>query len=166
MEVVVRPWVEDDAPAMERAFAESQEHLRPWMAWAAGPAAGVAWRRRWIREQNEAEASGGDRVRGAFAADGTLVGAGGLHARLGPGALELGYWVHAAWTRRGVATAMVAALCDEAFGDEEVASVEIHTTSRTWRREGSRRAPGSRSSAIGRARRSRPPTPSASASGV
>ncbi|HWH94314.1 MAG TPA: GNAT family protein [Baekduia sp.] len=126
MEVVVRPWAEDDAPAMERAVAESREHLRPWMAWAAAPSPGIAWRRDWIREQHEAEAAGGDRLRGAFLADGTLVGAGGLHARLGPGALEIGYWVHVSWTRRGVATAVVGALSAEAFSDPGIERVEIH----------------------------------------
>ena len=61
-----------------------------------------------------------------FLADGTIVGAGGLHARVGPDALEIGYWVHADWTRRGVATALAAALCDEAFSEARIATVEIH----------------------------------------
>jgi ribosomal-protein-serine acetyltransferase len=125
MEVDVRPWAEDDARAMETMLAESLAHLRPWMAWAAGPPPGVAWRREWIRRQNAAEAAGGDRTRGFFVA-GEPVGAGGLHRRLGPGGLEIGYWVRATWIRRGVATAAVRALCAEAFADEDVTHVEIH----------------------------------------
>lgn len=34
-----------------------------------------------------------------------VVGGCGLHRRVGPGGLEIGYWVHAAWTRRGIAAA-------------------------------------------------------------
>jgi ribosomal-protein-serine acetyltransferase len=126
MEIAVRPWREDDAEAMEAAYVASRAHLRPWMAWAAEEPMGLAARRAWIREQNAIEARGGDRVRGAFLADGTLVGAGGLHRRVGPGAWEIGYWVHVAWTRRGVATALAAALADEAFADARIACVEIH----------------------------------------
>ena len=124
MDVVVRPWTEQDAGALEAAVQESREHLRPWMAWADG-GVDVGWRRRWIREQNEAEAAGGDRVRGAFAGA-AVVGAGGLHRRIGPEALEIGYWVHAAWTRRGVATAIATALVAEAFADARIVAVEIH----------------------------------------
>jgi len=122
----VRPWREDDAEAMEAAYVASRDHLRPWMAWAAEEPMGVTARRAWIQEQNAVEARGGDRVRGAFLPDGTLVGAGGLHARLDEDQLEIGYWVHAAWTRRGIASALAAALRDEAFADPRIASVEIH----------------------------------------
>jgi RimJ/RimL family protein N-acetyltransferase len=123
--LIVRPWRDEDAEAMEAAYLASREHLRPWMPWASEEPMGVEARRAWIAEQNATEAGGGDRVRGAFLADGTLVGAGGLHARLAADQLEIGYWVHAAWVRRGVATALVGALCDEAFADGRIASVEI-----------------------------------------
>src|SRR4051812_20597611 len=119
MEVVVRPWRESDAEAMEAAYAASREHLRPWMAWASDEPMGVERRRAWVREQLDAEAAGGDRVRGAFVGD-AVVGAGGLHRRIGPDALEVGYWVHVSWTRRGVATAIVAALAGEAFADDRI----------------------------------------------
>jgi len=42
--------------------------------------------------------------------DGEIAGSIGLHGRIGPGALEIGYWVHRAWTRRGLATAASAAV--------------------------------------------------------
>src|SRR4051812_46163054 len=104
MDVVVRPWTEGDAEALEAAVEESRAHLRPWMAWVATGGVDAGSRRGWIREQNEAEAAGGDRVRGAFVGD-AGGGAGGLHRRIGPGALAGGCGVHAAWTRRGVARA-------------------------------------------------------------
>ena len=46
-------------------------------------------------------------------------------ARIGPGGLEIGYWVHRAWTRRGLATAATAALVDQAFRLPGVDRVEI-----------------------------------------
>jgi hypothetical protein len=33
--VLLRRWVVDDAEALSRAIAESQDHLRPWMDWMA-----------------------------------------------------------------------------------------------------------------------------------
>ncbi len=127
MEVIARAYERSDAEALEAAVAASLEHLRPWMAWAAGPPAGVAWRQGWIRDVRAEEADGGDRYRGFFdARTGELLGGGGLHRRIGPRAWEIGYWVRADRVRRGVATAAVRALVAEAFADPEVEAVQIH----------------------------------------
>jgi RimJ/RimL family protein N-acetyltransferase len=127
VDLVVRAYEEDDAPALEAAVAASLEHLRPWMGWAAGPPPGEAWRRGWIRDVRAEEAAGGDRYRGFFdARTGELLGSGGLHRRIGPRAWEIGYWVHVDHTGRGVATAAVARLAAEAFADPDVDHVEIH----------------------------------------
>src|SRR3954454_24504082 len=120
MELVVRPHAEDDAPALSRAIAESLEHLRPWMHWVALEPLSPDQRRAWIRER-----SAGDEHYGLWLGD-RVVGGCGLHRRLGPGALEIGYWVHAEYTRRGVATQAVRQLCAEAFAGADVEAVEIH----------------------------------------
>ncbi len=46
-------------------------------------------------------------------------------ARIGPGGLEIGYWVHQAYVRRGLATAAAAALADAAFTLPGINHVEI-----------------------------------------
>ena len=46
-------------------------------------------------------------------------------ARIGPGGLEIGYWVHHAYTRRGLATAAAAALVEQAFRLPGVDRLEI-----------------------------------------
>jgi len=56
---------------------------------------------------------------------GTLVGGIGLMTRFGPGGLEIGYWVHRAYTGRGLATAATAALIGQAFGLPGVDWLEI-----------------------------------------
>lgn len=125
MQLVVRPLTEDDAAGLAAAIAASLDHLRPWMPWAADEPHDLAWHRARIRAGVEDEAAGGDRLR-VIVADGEVVGACGLHRRIGPGGLELGYWVRAGWTRRGIATAAVAQLVGEAFADPGIATVEIH----------------------------------------
>ena len=61
----------------------------------------------------------------AMITEGTLAGGIALMARIGPGGLEIGYWVHRAWTRRGLATAASAALVEAAFRLPGVDRVEI-----------------------------------------
>jgi len=56
---------------------------------------------------------------------GAIAGSAGLMARIGPGGLEIGYWVHRAFTRRGLATAASAALVEQAFRLPGVDRVEI-----------------------------------------
>ncbi len=96
------------------------------MSWAAGYTAEMAQEfvdRNAVQPGNPPgpEASYLVRDRG-----GHLLGVGGVHARLGPSALEIGYWVDVRHTRRGVATLAAAALTDLGLGIPEVAVVEIH----------------------------------------
>ena len=58
-------------------------------------------------------------------ASSVLAGGAGLMARIGPGGLEIGYWVHAGHVRRGLATAATSALIAEAFTLPGITRVEI-----------------------------------------
>ena len=59
------------------------------------------------------------------AADGSVLGGTGLHDRLGPEALEIGYWRRADAGGRGLITASSRALTATALGLPGIASVEI-----------------------------------------
>ena len=63
---------------------------------------------------------------GIFVA-GAVAGSCGLHRRLGPSALEIGYWVHPSYTRRGLATTAAGLLTEAALSLPEITHVEIHT---------------------------------------
>ena len=121
-QVTLRRYREDDADAVFQAVTESLDHLRPWMPWAAGytrpSAAGflAASAQNW---------KAGSEYNYAIITDGALAGGCGLMARIGPGGLEIGYWVHRAYTRRGLATAASAALVEQAFRLPGVDRVEI-----------------------------------------
>jgi RimJ/RimL family protein N-acetyltransferase len=115
-----------DAPALSAAATESLEHLRPWMPWATPEGVSVRAQRDRLLGPAGAWTPAGGYEYGMFLPDGTLVGGCGLHRRIGPSALEIGYWVHAAHTRRGLASAAAEALTTAGFGVHKVERMEIH----------------------------------------
>jgi RimJ/RimL family protein N-acetyltransferase len=123
--LVLRRWVAADAEALARAVADSLDHLRPWMAWIAEEPVPLERRRARIAEWEREWSRGGDIVMGVFL-DGQVAGGGGLHRRIGRDGLEIGYWIHPAYLRRGLATRTATALTDGAFTVPGITGVEIH----------------------------------------
>lgn len=123
--LVLRRWTIDDASALQRAVAESEEHLRPWMPWMAAEPIELEARRALIdRWQHEWEA-GGDAVLGVFV-EGEVAGSTGLHRRRGPHALEIGYWIHVDFLRRGLGRQVAGSLTETALALPGIDAVEIH----------------------------------------
>lgn len=119
---------EADGAAVAAAVGESLDHLRPWLSWATEAAAEVSAQIVRCREAEQMWTRGSDFIYVLRPADGDAVlGTFGLHRRLGPGAIELGYWVHVAHTGRRYATAAAAALTDTALALADVDRIEIHT---------------------------------------
>jgi RimJ/RimL family protein N-acetyltransferase len=115
-------WRADDLDAASEAVLSSLEHLRPWMPWAvdfsrASQAEFLAG--------CERDWQSGAAFNYAILVDGAIAGSIGLMARIGPGGLEIGYWVHQAYTRLGLATACSAALVDQAFALPGIERVQI-----------------------------------------
>lgn len=121
----MRLWREDDAAALGRSIQESRAHLLPWLPWAAQEPVRETARRRWIRDRVAEAARGGDRSYGLFLGD-RVVGGCGLHRRIALPGLEIGYWVHVDFTRRGFATRAAAFAVGEAFAQRRIEHVEIH----------------------------------------
>lgn len=108
---------------MHEAVTESIEHLRPWMPWIAEEPLTVEQRRERIAGWKTLWGEG-ERVYGMFVGD-AAVGGCGLHARIGPGGLEIGYWVRVGRTGRGYATEASRLLTDIAFATPGIERVEI-----------------------------------------
>ncbi len=113
-----------DLDELYAAIEDSRDHVRPFMPWAdqsrddlAGFLAGVVagW---------DAGTSWEYLVVGA--GDDAVLGGCGLLTRLGPGALEIGYWLRPDATGRGIVTAAARALTDTALAVDGVSRVEIH----------------------------------------
>ena len=124
--VLLRRWRIADAQSLARAVTESEEHLRPWMGWMAGEPQTLEQRRVMLAEREAEWRAGGDVMLGIFVA-GAVAGSCGLHRRLGPSALEIGYWVHPSYTRRGLATTAARLLTEAALSLPGITHVEIHT---------------------------------------
>ena len=115
-------WQLDDLDALFGAVTESLDHLRRWMPWAAdySRAAAEEYLAGSVKHWDE-----GTEYNYAITTEGALAGSISLMARIGPGGLEIGYWVHRAYTRRGLATAATVALVEQAFRLPSVDRVEI-----------------------------------------
>ncbi len=123
--LVLRRWLAADAGELGEAIRESAEHLRPWMAWIAEEPLPLDRRKAMIEEWERDWAGGGDVILGAFL-EGRIAGGCGLHRRIGADGLEIGYWTHAAFVRRGVATRVAHALTDAGLAVPGITRVEIH----------------------------------------
>jgi ribosomal-protein-serine acetyltransferase len=123
--LTLRRWTQDDAAQLVEVVADSIEHLRPWMPWIAHEPLSVADRQTLIDSWDQEWLAGGDVVMGVFV-DGAVAGGCGLHRRIGPGGLEIGYWTARRFLRQGIATTAAGLLTDAAFCDPAITRVEIH----------------------------------------
>jgi ribosomal-protein-serine acetyltransferase len=129
--VTLRRFRAEDVDALFNAVTESLDELRPWLPWAAdySRASAQEYLDGSIKDWDEGTAYNYAIMTASpdgSALDGSALAGGiGLMTRCGPGGLEIGYWVHRAYTGRGLATAATAALVDQAFGLPGVDWVEI-----------------------------------------
>jgi len=124
---VVRCWSPDDAVLLQSAIDVSLEHLRPWMPWVAQEPEPLPRKIRRLQRFRARFDAGRDFVWGLFDPDEKqCLGGIGLHRRIGAGAGEIGYWVHADHTGRGLGTEAAAAVTRVGFRFEKLGRIEIH----------------------------------------
>ncbi len=134
--LALRCYEPEDAPLLKDAVDRSLEHLRPWMPWTPDEPEeldAVYERLRGFRGRYDL---GEDYVLGVFTPDDSRVlGGTGLHTRLGPGALEIGYWIAADAVGQGLATELSGVLTRVAFEHFDVDRVEIRVDPENERSE-------------------------------
>jgi ribosomal-protein-serine acetyltransferase len=119
----LREVVRDDIDELYAVSLTNQEHLRPWMPWAAD-----------IRREHTARYVEGalvqrernDGTQFVLTVGGVIAGAFGFHRIDWTNrATTIGYWIAERHQGRGLATAAVRAMCDHAFVAWELHRVEI-----------------------------------------
>jgi len=124
--LLLRCWRREDAPLLRRAIDASLPELRQWMDWAAAEPSPFPDLEERLEGFRTAFAAGRDWPFGIFdRAESEVFGGCGLHRRLGPRALEIGYWIRSDATRRGFGTEVAAALTGAALAADAIERVEI-----------------------------------------
>jgi ribosomal-protein-serine acetyltransferase len=123
-DIVLKRWETAWAEELATAVRESLPELRPFLPWATD-AYDVEAARGFLAASAESWKDGTHTNYGIFTATGELVGAIGLMTRMGPGVLEIGYWLHTRWTGRGHMTAAVRSITRVALALPGVERVAI-----------------------------------------
>ena len=135
--LVIRCYEPRDAPLLKEAIDSSLEHLQPWMPWALDEPQTLEQKIELAEFFGSSFDAGENFTYGIFAADeAELLGGTGLHPRVGPGGLEVGYWVRASATRQGIVTESTAALTRAGFEVCETDRIEIRIEPRNEARFG------------------------------
>lgn|GEM_PF-490089 len=123
-DIALERWRRGELEPLFAAISANLDHLRPWMAWATNHGrASVAQ----FLADGEASWERGERFEYAIrSGKAGIVGSAGLMSRIGPGGLEIGYWIDARHTGRGIATLAAAALSEMGLALSTVDHVEIH----------------------------------------
>jgi RimJ/RimL family protein N-acetyltransferase len=130
--VLLRRCRTEESSAVAAAVGESLEHLQPWMPWATQEAVNGNQQRARLATAAESWDAGTEFLYTVFLPDrdpvagGPVVGTIGLHRRVAPDGIEMGYWIHVAHSRRGYGTAAARALTGAGLALPDVRRVEIH----------------------------------------
>jgi RimJ/RimL family protein N-acetyltransferase len=124
--LVIRCYEPADAPLLKDAVDSSIEHLRPFMPWTDDEPQPLEEKVALCRRFRAGFDAGENFTYGVFdAEERRQLGGAGLHPRIGPGGLEIGYFVRASEVRQGIATEAAAALTRVGFEVAEADRIEI-----------------------------------------
>lgn len=124
--LVLRRVSEAYAADLSAAVAQSLPELRRFMDWAQGDPSTPEEFADFLAEGSrdwDADRAYGYHV--VLAATGALIGGCGLMRRRGPGAIEIGYWIHSDHTGQGFATEAAAILVETAWALDGICRIVI-----------------------------------------
>ncbi len=124
--IVLRRWRVTDAPLLLDAIVASLPELQQWTPWVIPEPLDVRVLEERLRKFEEQFDTGETYIYGIFdATENKVLGQVGLYARVGPDALEIGYFMRSDATGRGIATVATALLVKAAFEAMGVPRLEV-----------------------------------------
>ncbi|MEX2282639.1 MAG: GNAT family N-acetyltransferase [Gemmatimonadota bacterium] len=124
--LVLRRWRVSDAPMLAQAIAASIPELMRWTPWVLPGAPALTVLEERLGAFSEQFDRGEHFIYGMFdSAHSRVMGQAGLYSRVGPDALEIGYFVATPEAGKGFATEAAAALTRVGFEQCGVARIEI-----------------------------------------
>ena len=124
---VLRCWSAKDARLFKSALDMSLEALQKWIPWARDEPSPLSLIEERLRQYHNDFNAGKNALYAMMDVDEReVLGGVGLYRRVGPGALEIGYWVRSDLAGMGLATAGTAALTNAGFSIPRISRIEIH----------------------------------------
>ncbi|GAB1645794.1 GNAT family N-acetyltransferase [Krasilnikovia sp. MM14-A1259] len=123
-ELVLRRWRPQWAQEALTAIRESLPQLAPFLPWAHD-GYDLAAAQTYIERSSQSWDKGTEFNYAIFTVAGELVGCIGVMTRMGPGVLEIGYWMRTSYAGRGHMTAAVTALSRVAHTQPAIERVVI-----------------------------------------
>ena len=120
----LRPWLPIESQRLRALAARNQSHLLPWMPWAEQIPSLEGYLgliTTWARDHLNQT----DLTFGMFTHAGDPIGNIGLYRRLGPGALEVGFWIDQDHSGQGYVTEAAAALCQVGLRAMKLDRIEL-----------------------------------------
>ncbi|SDS63904.1 Protein N-acetyltransferase, RimJ/RimL family [Actinoplanes derwentensis] len=107
--LVLKRWEPEWADELTAAVRESLPELKPFLPWATDDYE-LSGSRAYLASADQSWEKGTDFQYAIFTAVGDLIGSIGLHTRMGPDVMEIGYWLRSPFAGQGHMTTAVQAL--------------------------------------------------------
>ena len=128
---VLRAWRDEDGPLLKAALDHNKAHLMPWVPWATGEDTPLEEAKARVALFAADFAAGKHWLYAVMSPDERqVIGGVGLHDRVGPGSLEVGYWIDRDHLHQGLATEVAGAITALGFGWPTLECLEMHVDTR------------------------------------
>ena len=125
--LLIRCWHPHDAPLFKAALDSSLPELQRWIPWAMNEPSSLGVLEDRLNGYRDDFFAGRTALFALFDPDESeVLGGVGLYRRVGPGALEIGYWVRSDQAGQGLATEAAHAMTDVGFMLSGIEQMEIH----------------------------------------
>src|SRR5690606_14278304 len=108
-------WNAADGAILKAAIDYNKDHLKPWVPWATGEETPLEETQARVATFADDFAAGRNWIYAVLSPDEQrVIGGTGFHDRIGPGGLEIGYWIDRDHINKGFASEVAGVLTEAA----------------------------------------------------